>query len=228
MLRKSLFLSLFLSFSLFGSDYLENVFAQPQQRTRIASFIDNVLRQVPSERFLEMVDNSGKSPNLCDAAFYEYMRKNFPSIKNRFAIRNVLKLVSFQKNLLAGQINQLIDANYAINNCLEIGTPGTYMECLKPRISGNIYVVNDQPKYSDRLQAYSFNVRKGFKGYDKFVKLNNYEPIDSSIADNSLDLVICFIGLHHIPAEKLDAFVHSIRRVLRPGGVFLLREHDAS
>jgi SAM-dependent methyltransferase len=35
-----------------------------------------------------------------------------------------------------------------------------------------------------------------------------------------------FIGLHHAPRAKLEAFVHSIHEVLRPGGVFVLRDHD--
>ena len=36
----------------------------------------------------------------------------------------------------------------------------------------------------------------------------------------------CFIGLHHAPPERLSGFVSSIARVLRPGGRFVLRDHD--
>jgi len=39
-------------------------------------------------------------------------------------------------------------------------------------------------------------------------------------------MVTCYIGLHHCPLHKLDAFVASIRRVLKPGGLFILRDHD--
>ncbi len=36
------------------------------------------------------------------------------------------------------------------------------------------------------------------------------------------------IGLHHIAPTRLDPFVASIVRVLRPGGVFVLRDHDVT
>jgi SAM-dependent methyltransferase len=39
-------------------------------------------------------------------------------------------------------------------------------------------------------------------------------------------MVTCYIGLHHCPLDKLDAFVASILRVLKPGGLFILRDHD--
>ena len=46
--------------------------------------------------------------------------------------------------------------------------------------------------------------------------------------DGSLDLVTCYIGLHHCAPAKLDAFVASIARVLRPGGMLVLRDHDVT
>jgi len=39
-------------------------------------------------------------------------------------------------------------------------------------------------------------------------------------------MVTCYIGLHHCQSEKLDAFMDSIGRILRPGGVFVMRDHD--
>jgi SAM-dependent methyltransferase len=41
-----------------------------------------------------------------------------------------------------------------------------------------------------------------------------------------MDMVTCFIGLHHIAPEKLEAFVRSIADSLATGGVFILREHN--
>ena len=38
----------------------------------------------------------------------------------------------------------------------------------------------------------------------------------------------CYIGLHHAPLDRLDAFVASIARVLKPGGRFVLRDHDVT
>src|ERR1019366_1942648 len=36
-----------------------------------------------------------------------------------------------------------------------------------------------------------------------------------------------FIGLHHIPLDKIDPFIRSLYDSLEPNGVLILREHDA-
>ena len=35
-------------------------------------------------------------------------------------------------------------------------------------------------------------------------------------------------GLHHLPPDRLSAFLEQVKRVLRPSGLFIVREHDAS
>ena len=35
-------------------------------------------------------------------------------------------------------------------------------------------------------------------------------------------------GLHHIAPDVLTFFVQSIHRILRPGGIFILRDHDVT
>jgi SAM-dependent methyltransferase len=67
--------------------------------------------------------------------------------------------------------------------------------------------------------------RGGFGKIGTFMHLD-YSPISSEIADSSLDVVTCYIGLHHCPVAKLDGFIKSIHRVLRPGGLFIIRDHD--
>ena len=36
----------------------------------------------------------------------------------------------------------------------------------------------------------------------------------------------CYVGLHHMTAERLKPFLASVARILRPGGVFIVRDHD--
>ena len=36
----------------------------------------------------------------------------------------------------------------------------------------------------------------------------------------------CYVGLHHMTAERLEPFLASVARILRPGGVFIVRDHD--
>lgn len=46
------------------------------------------------------------------------------------------------------------------------------------------------------------------------------------IADQSCDLVTMNQGLHHLPQDKIMDFLAAVHRVLRPGGLFIVREHD--
>ena len=48
------------------------------------------------------------------------------------------------------------------------------------------------------------------------------------VPDDSTDLVTMMQGLHHIPQQLLPQFLAEVVRVLRPGGLFIVREHDAS
>jgi SAM-dependent methyltransferase len=52
--------------------------------------------------------------------------------------------------------------------------------------------------------------------------------VQKSISDESVDLVTINQGLHHIPPPRLLPFLQEVRRILRPGGVFLFREHDVN
>ena len=57
--------------------------------------------------------------------------------------------------------------------------------------------------------------------------LADYAPLPpDAIADESLDLVACYVGLHHMTVQRLEGFLASIHRVLRPGGAFIVRDHD--
>jgi len=61
------------------------------------------------------------------------------------------------------------------------------------------------------------------------VPLADYAPIaEADVANASVDLVSCYIGLHHVDPAALDAFLASIHRILRPGGRFILRDHDVT
>src|SRR5262249_23925359 len=61
----------------------------------------------------------------------------------------------------------------------------------------------------------------------QYVPLGNYDGLDGGrIPDASVELVTNYIGFHHAPAERLEPFVLSIRRILKPGGRLIVRDHD--
>ena len=47
------------------------------------------------------------------------------------------------------------------------------------------------------------------------------------LEDHSIDLIICFMTLHHISPYARSALIKEMRRILAPGGTIVIREHDS-
>lgn len=113
-----------------------------------------------------------------------------------------------------------------INGYAEIGSTGRYISQLRKqtKVTGPIYLINDLASTNSPGDI----MERGQLGkLGTFVDIDGYESIASSIIpDASLDVVTCYIGLHHCPVAKLDGFVKSIKRILRHGGSFVIRDHD--
>lgn len=46
------------------------------------------------------------------------------------------------------------------------------------------------------------------------------------LPDNSINLIVMFVVLHHIPPDIRPSIISEAARVLTPGGYFIIREHD--
>ena len=145
---------------------------------------------------------------------------------------NQLKQLRQQKDELAqatlsiisrlGKVGQLHDY-------VSIGDNGKLVISLRDALDmrGQVWVVHDsQPNSSDLIVV----LERG-----SVEPLGDFVPIDYSnvttpqwgIPDESADLVTMNQGLHHIPREEVMKFLSQVFRILRPGGLFIIREHDA-
>lgn len=57
-----------------------------------------------------------------------------------------------------------------------------------------------------------------------FIEMKDPSKLD--IESNSIDLVTTFMALHHMSDEIQTNIINEIRRILKPGGLLLIREHD--
>ena len=48
------------------------------------------------------------------------------------------------------------------------------------------------------------------------------------IADHSCDVVFCMVSLHHMTDEVVAVALAEIRRILKPAGLLMIKEHDAN
>lgn len=195
------------------------------QRNEVRDFLHNVFMQLDERSFFVLMDSILEDPQLNDEQIYANLYSKISNAKpNALSnLRLILKSLKRLKNDLGNQTAHLVGQRI-INGYVEIGYPGRMIRPLKSRIEmqGRLYCINDKEGLSDYVEA-------GFpRPYDQFIPLNDYEPIsENAIPTASTDLVCMYIGLHHVPVEKLDSFISSIKRILRPGGTFILMDHDA-
>ncbi len=191
-------------------------------------FLQNVYGLYPTGKYLELIKANAMKYKT-DKEIYENTQKGLSDIKPfLWAFRYALPALSKQKNEIADQTIALVGKEKTINGYLEIGTTGRYVNVLEDRVpmEGPVYLsYYEHPSYGPQ----DIMERGQLSKIGTFFDLNNYDPISvASIPDTSLDLITIYIGLHHCPLDKMDAYVKSLYRVLRPGGKLVIRDHNVT
>lgn len=139
-------------------------------------------------------------------------------------LRYALPSLKVQKEEMGRQTAKLLGKT-ALVDYVEIGTTGRYVKALRKHLnlSGSVTLVHDKPQTNSPVDIVERGQLSKIGG---FVPLNDYSPMN--LESQSADLVSCFVGLHHMAPDKLAPFLDSIASALRPGGYFILRDHDVT
>ena len=187
-------------------------------------FLQVVFHLYPEDKFHQLIKEE-TAAHATDEEIYTSVQKKLPGIKPFLSeLTYALPALKKQKKEIAGQTLSLLGDKKEINGYIEIGSTGRYISRLRKMIRVNepVYLLNDIAPTNSPADI----MERGQLGkLGTFIHLD-YAPIDKQIGDSSIDVVTCYIGLHHCPVAKLDGFVKSIHRVLRPGGSFIIRDHD--
>jgi FAD/FMN-containing dehydrogenase/SAM-dependent methyltransferase len=202
------------------------VFQATGLRDGFYRFLQNIYRLYPESRFHRLIVEACERGGG-DREIYAELQRRLPEIAPFLGgLRYGLPALRKQQEELTRETAELLDGTGPLNGYVEVGTVGRYVDTLSARlrIGGPVYVANDvAPGYSpaDLME------RRGLRMPWRFVPLQDYAPVGAdAVPDAVADLVTVFIGLHHSPLDRLDAFVASLRRMLKPGGRFVLRDHD--
>jgi SAM-dependent methyltransferase len=202
------------------------VFSDTKWSDNFYRFLQVIFHLYPEDKFHYLLSSTTKEKNS-DEEIYKTVQANLPKIKPFLSeLTLALPALKKQKKEMARQVLQLLGSKTNINGYLEIGSTGRYISELRKHIklTGAVYLTNDIEPNNSVADIFE---RGQFKKLGNFIPLNNYETItDKTIADNSIDLVTCQIGLHHCPHENLDGYLSSINRILRKDGLFIIRDHD--
>jgi len=208
------------------------IYLDDPRRLAFRDFLVNVYHLYPETEFHELILRCSREYHS-DAEIYTAIQKALPSIKPFLAdLFYSLPALFKQKDEISRETLELLTQGTAprksIAGYLEIGTTGRYISELKHHVSvsGDIVLLHSTaPTYS----PVDIAERGGVQKLGRYIALENYREIpEADLPSNSLDVVANYIGFHHSPLEKLDGFVRSIARVLKPGGSLILRDHDVT
>ena len=203
----------------------QSVFGEVRWHDAFYKFLQNIYRLYPEDRFHTLIKQSTAQFGG-DEAIYRHVQRELPKIKPFHAdLSYALPSLFKQKKEMARQTLQLLEGRRRIEGYMEIGSTGRYVSELRKHVEIRepVVLVNDvAPGWS----PVDIVERGGLRKIGRWVPLADYAPLDASLPAASFQLVTCYIGLHHCPLEKLDAFVDSAVRLLAPGGLFILRDHD--
>lgn len=188
-------------------------------------FLEVIYHLYPEDKFHALLTVASKEATT-DEAIYKAAQQGLPKIKTFLSeLTYALPALRKQKKEMAQQVLRLLGDRRRIDGYLEIGSTGRYISELRHHLdlSGRTFLTND---IAPNNSIADIMERGQFGKIGTFLPLT-YLPIsERDIASESIDLVTCHIGLHHCPLELLDGYVRSIHRILRKGGVFIMRDHD--
>lgn len=203
------------------------VMAEGAWHDRVYAFLHNVFRLYPEDRFFLLIKEACER-YADDESIYRHVQQRLPGIKPLLGeLRLALPALAKQKQEMKRQTLQLLGSRRDIHGYVEIGSTGRYVSALRSavRFRGATHIVNEVPPSNSPVDLFE---RGGLRRIGTWLPLNGYAPFSpAQLPDQSVDCVSCYVGLHHMTPQTLDPFVRSIARVLRPGGLFVLRDHDA-
>ncbi len=189
-------------------------------------FLQVIFHLYPEDKF-NMLIKEACTEGENDEDIYRRVQSRLSEIKPFLSeLTYALPALKKQKKEISKQTLTLLGEEKTIDGYLEIGSTGRYISDLRGHIdlSGSTYLLSDIEPDNSLSEIFE---RGQIKKIGTFIDLNDYAPIsEEEIPSASLDLVTCYVGLHHAPIEKLENFVASIERVLKPEGRFILRDHD--
>lgn len=207
-------------------NHYKAILATTEHKQQFGQFLDKILVRVDKEKLYPLLDDIFSYCDTNQEIYSELSKRIGEVLPNKMTSGyRILRSLSDIKHDLSEQAVKLMKdkAQTPLNGMIEIGYPGRFIASMRHKlnIKGEMLVLNDVESVTDIIQT-------GLpRPYDRFLPLNDYAPLNpAQCKDNSVDLITCFTGLHHIPEDKIDAFLDSLQRVLRPGGSFLLVDHN--
>lgn len=215
-----------------------------EMKEEFVKFLKTIFFQLDEIKVLKLMEEILADPNKTDEQIYAELLKRINETKKTVPILSRLWSLFVLKTGLGRQADELLKPyrKEAFHSYMEIYDrryANTLRKNVKLPLDKDRVAVCDSDKVDFSAKILAGSIFSAFP-YTKHVCLNEstcknpllepettYKPIGDEIQNTSIDLIGCFGGLHHIPKERVEPFVKSMHSKLKPGGVVLLRDHDA-
>jgi hypothetical protein len=205
----------------------EYIYSDPAIREEFKTFLVNVFHLYPEEDLHALILAAVKQ-GLNDEDTYRRVQKQLGDIRPFLGdLTYSLPTLSKQKHVLAAQTLALLDPDKRYDGYLELGSNGRFLDSLEERlaIKGDCFTMAERAPTKSLIDVID---RGQIRNAGTFISLNDYRPaLAKQVPPKSIDLATVYIGFHHCPVELREQFLGSIRETLRPGGVLIVRDHDA-
>ncbi len=212
-----------------------------EMKELFADFLQTIFFQLDEKKVFAMMEEILKDPAKTDQDIYEELLEKIDSTKKPLSIFSKLKALGVVRRGMGKQVAEHLKG-------FEPSSFQNYLEVFNRRYANAIQkeaglsfkkttAVCDDVGVSllSKIEVGSF-----IYPYQKSIKLNDddctepalqvektYKPLSDEIENSSLDLVAGLGGFHHTPEDRLEPFIQSIHSKLKPGGVLLVRDHNA-
>lgn len=139
-----------------------------------------------------------------------------------------LKQLSAQKEELVNELEHLLSMvgkAKGLYGYVSIGDHGKLVLPIRAKlgVSGPVFILHES--CSEDIPAVL--ERGSLEAPGTFITFNPETLYGmAEVPAASVDLVTMMQGLHHLPQAALTPFLQHVGRILRPGGLFVFREHD--
>lgn len=202
------------------------IYSDPVIREEFKTFLVNVFHLYPEDELHALILKAVQQ-GLSDGEIYRRVQQRLGEIKPFLGdLAYSLPTLSKQKRVLTTQTLALLDPNKRYQGYLELGSNGRFLDSLEERleIKGDCFTLAERAPTKSAIDIVD---RGQIHNAGTFISLNDYRPaLAQQVPRKSIDLATVYIGFHHCPVELREPFLGSIREVLRPGGVLIVRDHN--
>ena len=194
----------------------------------MSSFTDLKLNNLINKifRFMDQTEQTKILKIITSNLSMNYKLFSLSKFVTDYVIKNGINKDENRQDFIIGKIHTYLTKKYPHliqSNCNIIdigGGNGNVLSGLKDKINGkndNFICVETLTNWGEHYNFDNTNIQYKFFGTDF-----NFE-----LPDNSIDIIMCMVSLHHMTNETISSIMQHIHRILKPNGIVLIKEHDA-